>query len=111
MAFRACVRRAAAAPAPFYKAWVRPHYIEYCFYLWSAARIVWHSDIISTIWMCGGPSQCAFQGAFFHVLQSCGMSFLVRSRTFKASNAPVIPLVLQENVSGGDHLTPGDQFG
>ncbi|VVC98598.1 unnamed protein product [Leptidea sinapis] len=62
-------------------------------------------DIIPTIWMCGGPPQCGFQGAFFHVLQSCGMSFLVRCR-----HALVIPLVLQENVGGGDHLTPGDPY-
>ncbi|VVC94974.1 unnamed protein product [Leptidea sinapis] len=75
--------------------------------------------------MCGGPPQCGFQGAFFHVLQSCGMSFLVRcfrddttwvpskkARTpsLKAGNAPVIPLVLQEIVGGGDHLTTGDPY-
>ncbi|VVC95267.1 unnamed protein product [Leptidea sinapis] len=66
-------------------------------------------DIIPTIWMCGGPPQCGFQEASFHVLQSCGMSFLGTIRhSLKAGNAPVIPLVLQEIVSGGDHLTLGD---
>ncbi|VVC88442.1 unnamed protein product [Leptidea sinapis] len=75
--------------------------------------------IILTIWICGGPPQCGFKGAFFHVLQSCGMSFLVRcfrddttlpikpskkARTpsLKARNALVIPR--------GDHLTPGDPY-
>ncbi|VVD01198.1 unnamed protein product [Leptidea sinapis] len=82
-------------------------------------------DIIPTIWMCGGPPQCGFQGAFFHVLRSCGMNFLVRcfrdemtivpskkARTpsLKAGNTPVIPLVLQEKVGGGDHLTPGNPY-
>ncbi|VVD01089.1 unnamed protein product [Leptidea sinapis] len=42
-----------------------------------------------------GPPQYGFQGTLFHVLQSCGMNFLV------ACNAPVIPLVLQEYVGGG----------
>ncbi|VVD04280.1 unnamed protein product [Leptidea sinapis] len=82
------------------------------------------NDIIPTIWMCGGLPQCGFQ-AFFHVLQSCGMNFLVRffrddttwvpskrARTpsLKAGNTPVIPLVLQEIVGGGDHLTTGDPY-
>ncbi|VVC97653.1 unnamed protein product [Leptidea sinapis] len=82
-------------------------------------------DFIPTIWMCGGPPQCGFQGAFSLVLQSYGMSFLVRcfrdnttwvpskkARTpsLKAGNALVIPLVLQENVGGGDHLTSGDPY-
>ncbi|VVD05636.1 unnamed protein product [Leptidea sinapis] len=84
-----------------------------------------HCDIIPTIWMCGGPPQCGLQGAFFHVLQSCGMSFLMlcfrddmtwvpskkaRTPSLKAGNALVIPLVLQENVGGGDHLTQGDPY-
>ncbi|VVC94517.1 unnamed protein product [Leptidea sinapis] len=58
-------------------------------------------------------SSSGFQGAFFHVLQSCGMNFLVRcfrddttwlsskrapTPSSKAGNAPVIPLVLQEIV-------------
>ncbi|VVD04171.1 unnamed protein product [Leptidea sinapis] len=49
-----------------------------------------------------------FLGAFFHVLQGCGMNFLLRSRILflREGNAPVIPLVLQENVGGGGHLTP-----
>ncbi|VVC86488.1 unnamed protein product [Leptidea sinapis] len=83
------------------------------------------SDIIPTIWMCGGPPQCGFQGAFFLVLQSCRISFLVRCfrndttwvpskkariPSLKAGNALVIALVLQENVGGGDHLTPGDPY-
>ncbi|VVC98077.1 unnamed protein product [Leptidea sinapis] len=82
-------------------------------------------DIIPTIWMCGGPPQCGFQGAFFLALRSCGMSFLVRcfqddttwvpsrkARTpsLKAGNPTVIPLVLQESVGGGDHITPGDPY-
>ncbi|VVC99445.1 unnamed protein product [Leptidea sinapis] len=82
-------------------------------------------DIIPTICMCGGPPQCALQGAFFQVLQSCGMNFLVRcfrddttwvpskkacTPSLKAGNAPVIPLELQEIVGGGDHLTTGDSY-
>ncbi|VVD03532.1 unnamed protein product [Leptidea sinapis] len=82
-------------------------------------------DIIPTIWTCGGPPQCGFQGAFFLVLRSCGMSFLVRcfrdhttwvlsrkARTpsLKAGNVLVIPLVLQERLGGGDHLIPGDPY-
>ncbi|VVD01378.1 unnamed protein product [Leptidea sinapis] len=82
-------------------------------------------DIIPTIWMCGGPPQCGFQGSFFHVPQSLGMIFLMRcfrddttwvpskkapTPSLKAGNAPVIPLVLQENVCGGDHLTIGDPY-
>ncbi|VVC91415.1 unnamed protein product [Leptidea sinapis] len=82
------------------------------------------SDILP-IWMCGGPLQCGFQGAIFHVLQSCGINFLVRcfrddttwvpskkARTpsLKAGNSPVIPLVLQEIVDGGDHLTSGEPY-
>ncbi|VVC91969.1 unnamed protein product [Leptidea sinapis] len=66
-----------------------------------------------------------FFHAFFHVLQSCGMSFPLRcfpddttwvpskkARTpsLKAGNAPVVPLVLQEIVGVGDHLTPGDPY-
>ncbi|VVC98707.1 unnamed protein product [Leptidea sinapis] len=46
------------------------------------------------------PTMC---GALFHVLQSCGMSILVRcfrDDTTWAGNAP--------NVGSGDHLTPGD---
>ncbi|VVC97700.1 unnamed protein product [Leptidea sinapis] len=73
--------------------------------------------------LCGGPPQCGFQGAFFHVLQSCG--FLIRCfrddttwvpskkariPSLKAGNAPVIPLVLQLIVDGGDHLTTGDRY-
>ncbi|VVD03767.1 unnamed protein product [Leptidea sinapis] len=65
-------------------------------------------DIILTIWMCE---------LSFHVLQSCGMSFLVRcfrddttwvpskkarTSSLKAGNAPI--------VGGGDHLTPGDPY-
>ncbi|VVD01640.1 unnamed protein product [Leptidea sinapis] len=80
-------------------------------------------DIIPTIWICGGLPQCGFQGAFFLVLRSCGMSFLMgcfrddttwvpskkpRTPSLKAGNALVIPLVFQENVGGGDRLTPGD---
>ncbi|VVD05208.1 unnamed protein product [Leptidea sinapis] len=37
-------------------------------------------DIIPTIWMCGGPPQCDFQGAFFLVLRSCGMRFLLHTQ-------------------------------
>ncbi|VVC93517.1 unnamed protein product [Leptidea sinapis] len=89
------------------------------------AGVMLLSDIIPTIWMCGGPPQCGFHGAFFHVLQSCGMSFLVRcfrddttwvpskkacTPSLKAGNALVIPLVLQENVGGGDHFTPADPY-
>ncbi|VVC90711.1 unnamed protein product [Leptidea sinapis] len=82
-------------------------------------------DIIPTIWTCGGPPQCGFHGVLFHVLQSCGMSLIVwcfrddttwvpskkaRTPSLTAGNAPVISLVLQENVGGGDHLTSGDLY-
>ncbi|VVC99077.1 unnamed protein product [Leptidea sinapis] len=30
--------------------------------------------------------------------------------TAAVGNAPVIPLVLKENMRGGDHLTPGDPY-
>ncbi|VVC94300.1 unnamed protein product [Leptidea sinapis] len=60
--------------------------------------------IIPTIWLCGGPPQCAFQKTFFHVLQSCAMSFLMLCRQ------RVIPLVLQEIVGGGDQLSPGGLY-
>ncbi|VVC93884.1 unnamed protein product [Leptidea sinapis] len=66
------------------------------------------------IWMCGIPPQCGFQGTFFHVLQCCGMTFLVQcfqaDTTRETGNALVIPLVLQENTGGGDHLTPGHPY-
>ncbi|VVC96000.1 unnamed protein product [Leptidea sinapis] len=48
--------------------------------------------------MCGGLPQCGFQGAFFHVPQSS------RTPSLNVGNAPVIPLVLLENVGGDDHL-------
>ncbi|VVD05261.1 unnamed protein product [Leptidea sinapis] len=64
-------------------------------------------NIIPTIWMCGGPPQCGLQGAFSHVLQSCGMSFVVRC--FR-DDTTWVPSKKAQIVGGGDHLTIVDPY-
>ncbi|VVC99519.1 unnamed protein product [Leptidea sinapis] len=69
-------------------------------------------DIIPTIWMCGGPPHCemSFLVWCFRDDTTWVPSKKARTPSLKAGNAPVITLVLQEIVGGGDHLTTGDPY-
>ncbi|VVD03722.1 unnamed protein product [Leptidea sinapis] len=56
-----------------------------------------------TIWMCGGPPQCDFNEFSSHTTKLCN-EILSRTPSLTIGNAPVISLLLQENVGGDDHL-------
>ncbi|VVC91231.1 unnamed protein product [Leptidea sinapis] len=61
-------------------------------------------------WICGDPPQCGIQASLwcFRDHTTWVPSKKARTLSLKRGNASVIPLVLQQNVGGGDHLTPGD---